>query len=263
WLRSLEEGAPAPSAAPPDTSGNGGTPTQPGAVLKVLGRLLTSVKRVSVNYTESATASIYGYTDSTRVLGMNFRSMAPGLPYVFGKQPDTSFISELARRGLVTGDPDLNFQNRQDYSQNLSINANLMPVRDLTIDLRLEKTFGKMYSELYKDTTENGYSGNFARLNPFTEGSFSVSYISYKTLFTKIHTNEVSETFLKFQDYRGIISERLGKENIASGASGTDGYCEGYGRYSQEVLLPAFLAAYTGKDPSSIALMKNGNPNIR
>ncbi len=263
-LRSLEDGAPATSAAPPDSTGKNGTdPTRPGTVVKLFGRLLTSLKRVSVSYTESATASIYGYTDSTRALGMNFRSMAPGLAYVFGKQPDTSFINDLAKQGLVTGDPDLNFQNRQDYTQNLSINANLMPVRDLTIDLKLEKTFGKMYSELYKDTTENGYSGTFARLNPFTEGSFSVSYISYQTLFTKIRTNEVSETFLKFQDYRTIISERLGKENIASGAPGADGYYQGYGRYSQEVLLPAFLAAYTGKDPSSIALMKNGSPNIR
>src|SRR5690606_14933372 len=111
FLRALEDGAPAPTPAPPDTSSarkgrrDKSQPLQLSAGVKVLGRLITSLKRVSVNYTESATASIYGYTDSTRALGMNFKSMAPGFAYVFGRQPDTSFINNLAKRGLITGDP--------------------------------------------------------------------------------------------------------------------------------------------------------------
>ncbi|RYY11652.1 MAG: hypothetical protein EOO04_34875 [Chitinophagaceae bacterium] len=210
---------------------------------KAFARILTSLKRISINYTENATATVYGYTDSTRLLGMNFKSQAPGLGFIFGRQPDTSFISTLARKGLVTGDPNLNFQNRQDYQQKLTINAQLVPVRDLTIDLTVDKTFGKTYSELYKDTTAAGYSGQFARLNPYAEGSFSVSYISFQTLFEKINPNEVSETFLKFQDNRRIISQRLGKENPYSGGQQTtDGYYKGYGKYSQDVLIPAFFA---------------------
>jgi len=268
FLRALDEPAPAAST---DTSKTAkkkkkepGEPLQLSGGVKAIGRILTSLKRVSVNYTENATASIYGYTDSTRIMGMNFRSMAPGLAYVFGRQPDTSFINSLGAKGLISGDPNFNFQNRQDFTQKLSIQAQLMPVRDLTIDLNVDKTFGKMYSELYKDTTPNGYSGKFARLNPYTEGSFSVSYISFQTLFTKINPNEVSQTFLKFQDYRNIIAGRLSIANPNSGGSqNADGYYKGYGKYSQEVLLPAFLAAYTGKDPKTIALMSNANPNIR
>lgn len=271
-LRALEENAPAAATgAPKDTTNakrknrrDNNEPLQLSTGLKVIGRLLTSLKRVSVNYTEGATASIYGYTDSTRVLGMNFKSNAPGLGFIFGQQPDTSFINKLAGKGLITGDPNFNYQNRQDYNQKLTINAQLIPVRDLTIDLTVDKTFGKMYSELYKDTTANGYSGQFYRLNPFTEGSFSVSYISFQTLFTKIKPNEVSETFVKFQNYRQIVAERLSRENgYSGGAQNPDGYYKGYGRYSQDVLLPAFLAAYTNKDPNSISLVKNSNPNIK
>ncbi len=269
-LRALEEGPPASADNNKDTTSQkrrNVTPPNPlelSTGVKVLGRILTSLKRISVNYSEVANASIYGYTDSTRVLGMNFRSNAPGFAYVFGKQPDTSFINTLAAKGLITGDPNFNYQNRQDYNQKFTLSAQLMPVRDLTIDVNLEKSFGKTYSELYKDTTPNGYSGQFARLNPFTEGNFSVSYISFQTLFSKIKPNEVTETFVKFQQYRQIISERLSKENIASGGEqNADGFYKGYGRYSQEVLLPAFLAAYTNKDPNSISLMKNSNPNIR
>jgi cell surface protein SprA len=41
-----------------------------------------------------------------------------------------------------------------------------------------------------------------------------------------------------------------------------DGYYEGYGRYAQDVVIPAFLAAYTNKDPNSVKLIKNNNPKL-
>lgn len=268
-LRAIEETPSAGAAAvPKDTTGkkkkrDKNEPLVLGNGLKAFGKVITALKRISINYTENATATVYGYTDSSRILGMNFKSNAPGLGFIFGRQPDTSFINKLANKGLITGDPNFNYQNRQDYNQKLTINAQLVPVRDLTIDLTVDKTFGKTYSELFKDTTPNGYSGTFARLNPYSEGSFSISFISFQTLFEKIKPNEVSETFLKFQDYRRIISERLTKGNpYATGQQTTDGYYAGYGRYSQEVLVPAFIAAYTNKDPSSISLMKSSNPKI-
>ena len=85
-LRSFEEDMPAAPAAPADTTGgpkadNG--PRQMPGVLKFAGRLLTSLKRVSVTYSEVSASTLYGYTDSTRILGMNFKTMAPGLDYVF------------------------------------------------------------------------------------------------------------------------------------------------------------------------------------
>lgn len=151
--------------------------------VKVVGRIFTAMKRISLNYSENSATTVYGYTDSTRNLGMNFRSNAPGLGFVFGQQPDTNFINKLASRGLLTADPNFNFLNKQDYNQKIGINAQLIPMRDLTIDVNIDKSFGKTYSELYKDTL--GFSGNFNRLSPYAGGSFSISYISYKTLFEK------------------------------------------------------------------------------
>ena len=186
--------------------------------------------------------------------------------FVFGKQPDTSFINDFAEKGLITGDPEFNFQNRADYTQKLSITAQLIPIRDLTIDVNVDKSFGKMYSELFKDTL--GFSGNFARLSPYTSGSFSVSYISFQTLFGKTNPNEVSEIFKTFEEYRKTLSLRLAKLNPYSQSGGVpiptgDGYYQGYGKYSQDVLLPAFLAAYTKKDPNTVPLIKQSNPNIK
>jgi len=279
FLRALEEDAPPAPQPPannqPDTSGAKKKKrikdkTQPlvlSPAVKVVGRIFTAMKRISLNYSENSATTVYGYTDSTRNLGMNFRSNAPGLGFVFGQQPDTNFINKLASRGLLTADPNFNFLNKQDYNQKIGINAQLIPMRDLTIDVNIDKSFGKTYSELYKDTL--GFSGNFNRLSPYAGGSFSISYISYKTLFEKINPNEVSATFKKFEANRVIIAERLARLNkYSQDVNGnpiqtTDGYYKGYGKYAQDVLLPAFIAAYTGKDPNSIALVEQSNPRTR
>lgn len=279
WLRALDQDAPATTYAQPDTASaksdttkgrrrrDPNAPVQLNGFTKFVGRFITSVKRVSINYTENSTTTIYGYTDSTHLIGTNLRTGAPGLGFVFGKQPDTNDINRYAQKGWLTLDPNFNYQNRQDYSQKLSITAQLQPLRDLNIDINFDKTFGKSYSELYKDTL--GYTGKFSRLNPYSTGSFSISYIAFQTLFEPFKENEVTASFRKFQDYRIILSERLAKQNpywqqLPAGQQVQgDGFYTGYTRYSQDVLLPAFIAAYTGKDPLKVSLLKNSNPNVK
>ncbi|RZS68914.1 cell surface protein SprA [Pseudobacter ginsenosidimutans] len=273
FLRAIEDDNPAAPKAPRDPKDttkrkrdrNEPLVLSPGA--KFAGRFLTMVKRAKLEYSEVAGATIYGYTDSTRALGMNFKSGAPGLPFIFGKQPDTSFISTMAQKGWLSADSNFNFQNRQDYTQRFNITAQLQPIRDLMIDITIDKQFGKNYSELYKDTTGTGL--HFARLNPYSAGSFRVTYISFQTLFKKVEANTVSEMFQRFQDYRYILSKRLAESNPywqslpETEKFLSDGYYRGYSRYAQDVLIPAFIAAYTGKDPKSVPLLKQNNPNIR
>nr|WP_236065505.1 cell surface protein SprA [Niastella soli] len=274
-LRAFDEDIPPPPPVPgakkTDSTGkkkrDKNEPLHLNGAARFGGRILTMLKRVNVQYSENATSTIYGYTDSTHVLGMNWKSMAPGLGFIFGKQPDTNFVNMMAQKGWLTADSNFNYQNRQDYQQKLNITATLIPIRDLTIDLTVEKTFGKMYQELYKDTTGSGAS--FARLNPYTSGSFSVTYIALNTMFTPVKPNEVTSTFLKFQDYRLALSKRLAEQNPYWQALDpnkkftSDGYYAGYGRYAQDVLIPAFIAAYTGKSPSEAPLIKQDNPNIK
>ncbi|MDB5252424.1 MAG: hypothetical protein JWP27_1593, partial [Flaviaesturariibacter sp.] len=202
-----------------------------------------------------------GYMDSTQVLGMDLRSRAPGWKYILGYQPDTNDINRLGQRGLLSRDSLFNQLIQQRYNQRISLTAQLSPIRDLTIDVNLDKTFDKQYSELYKDTSG---SAGLRRYNPYALGSFSVSYISYQTLFTKFDPNEVTETFRQFEANRLILSQRLGKLNgyNPNAPVGSDGYIQGYGRYAQDVVIPAFIAAYTGKDPSSVRLLKNSNPKL-
>src|SRR5438046_724142 len=118
---------------------------------------------------------------------------------------------KAARKGLISKDSFFNSILQQNFDQRLTLPVQVESVRDLTIMINMNKTFSKNYSELFKDTTGSG--SHFGHLSPYTGGGFDVSYISYKTLFGKFDPNQISETFLKFQDYRKIISQRLGVLN--------------------------------------------------
>ncbi len=233
---------------------------------KVFGKLLTSIKQVGATISENANTRLPGYADSTKFVGQNWKSMAPGIDFVLGRQPDTNWLNNAARKGLITKDTTFNSLFTQNFNQSITVTAQLEPVKDLTISVNLKKTFNKNYSETfrYADTTGNGLNYKFGHLNPYAGGGFDVSYIAYKTLFGKFDPNRVSETFKKFQDYRLTLSQRLGKANpYTNNQVGADGYYYGYGRYAVDVLVPAFIAAYTGKDPNSVSLIKQNNPNIK
>jgi cell surface protein SprA len=237
-----------------------------GGALKTVGKFFTLVRRGSLNYTETYRSRVPGYTDSTQFIGQNFRTMQPGLDYVFGRQPDTNWLNQKAREGAITKDPTFNLLFRQSFEQKLSLNARLEPFREFSIDLNMDKTFTKDYSELFKDTIG---TGNFSHLSPYANGGFSVSYISFKTLFKSFKPNEVSETFKQFEANRLVVSKRLAQTNPywqslpASQKFGPDGFATGYNRYAQDVLIPAFLAAYSGKDPNNVALVNQSNSQIK
>ena len=238
-----------------------------GPIVRAAGKVLTMLKTIQLNYTENYKSRIPGYMDSTQSFGQNFNSMQPGLDYVFGKQPDSRWLERKAAAGLFSLDSNFNLLFRQNFEQKLSINAQLEPIREFTVDITLEKSFSKEYTELFKDTLFNNKSNSKQHLNPYASGGFSVSFISFSTLFGAVNPNEVSEIFKTFQSYRPIISKRLAAENPYWAAQGGtvdgNGYASGYGKYSQDVLVPSFIAAYTKKDPNTVSLIKQNNSSVK
>jgi len=236
----------------------------PGNAERVIGKLLLSLKRIGVQYNEDLGTILPGYLDSTNFMGRNLKSGEPSWGFIFGHQPDTSWINRLGEKGLLTHDTLFNSLIQQRYNQRISITAQLMPVRDLNIDVNLEKTYDKRYAELFKDTSEVDAVG-LTRLNPYTMGSFNITYISYQTLFKPFDPNTVSQTFKQFEANRIVLSQRLKESNPYASGNGTspDGYYQGYGRYAQDVVIPAFLAAYTDQDPLTVPLLKNSNANLK
>ncbi len=228
-------------------------------------KLLTSVKQANISLSNNSNTRLPGYTDSTKYVGQNWKSMAPGTDFILGRQPDSNWINTKAAKGLITKDTNFNSLFMQNYDQRLTMSATLEPIRDLNITINLSKTFSKNFTETFKFVdTSGGTNRKFQHLNPYAGGGFDVTYISYKTLFGKFDPNQVSETFKLFQANRKVLSTRLGKLNpYTNGSTTADGYSVGYGKYSVDVLIPAFIAAYTDQDPLTVGLIKQSNPNIK
>lgn len=234
-----------------------------GTVARIFGRLITSLKSVNINYNETFNTRLPGFLDSSRYLGNDWKSNAPGLGFILGQQPDSAWLNRAADKGWITRDSNFNYLFQQNYTQTLRLDARVEPFRDFAIDVNLSKSFSKSYSELFKDTLTGG-GGPFKHLNPYASGGFDISYIAFKTLFKKFNPTQVSETFKQFENNRYILSERLDKSNpYGTNIKNSDGYYQGYNGYAQDVLIPAFIAAYTGKDPNKVKLLGQTNGNIR
>lgn len=229
---------------------------------KVLGNFVTMIKTVNVNFQEVTGTVLPGYMDSTDILGYNVSNWAPGL-FALGYQPSKEWMEYQTRQGRITTDSIFNNPFMQRFSQTINITANLEPIPDLKIDLKYNSNFSKNYSEIFK---YNWNENRFEHMNPYDMGSFNVSYIGIKTMFDKLSNSEMTKAFENMLEYRKIISNRLGRMNpYTNGLPDPNDpeYAKGYGRYSQDVLIPSFIAAYTGKDPNSAPLLIYEDRTIR
>jgi cell surface protein SprA len=220
--------------------------------MRVAGRLLTMVKRVTFNYTENSGTILPGYLDSTRFMGLNNYNGQPGAAFVYGYQPGRQWLESKAADGKLSRDSLFNAQFQQQYAQNITVNTMVEPFRDLRIDISLTRSFSKSHSELFKDTG----TGVFDHLNPYESGSFNISYVALKTMFKPAGAN--SEVYSQFLEYRQVVSRRLGENNPYTRGTADPNdpsYTKGYTGYSQDVLIPAFIAAYSGRDPNEVALV--------
>jgi cell surface protein SprA len=237
-------------------------------IVKGIGKLATSVKRINLSYNETMGTRLPGYMDSTQYVGNNWKSTAPGAAFIFGMQPDAAWLNTAASKKLISKSQIFNELFAQRINQTLDIQAQLEPIRDLIIDVSLNKTYSKNFNELFKDTGVS-FTGNYKHLGPFAQGNFSVSNIAFKTMFQEFDPNQTNQIFKRFEDYRKILSRRNGakyphynQQGVANPVQ-ADGYYYGYSQYATDVLIPSFVAAYTGQDPEKISLISQGNKNIR
>jgi len=211
--------------------------------------VVTMVKRLNVAYEQTSGTALPGYTQSIGFLG----TTRPSLGFVFGsQQADVRF--EAARNGWLTTFSDFNQQFVQNINTRLNITATAQPVKDLTIDLSADRQYQKRYEESFRidEIGPNDYIYNNLLGNDF--GNFSVSTVMLGTVFSQ-SDEFTSETFETFKENRITIANRLlADRGQTPGALDADGFPEQYGKTNQEVLLPAFFAAYTGQGVDRVNL---------
>lgn len=241
-------------------------------------RPLLALKRASLDYKENKSTTLPGFVGYSQILGNqvhnndfttdnNIRN-APGFDFTFGGQPGDMFfkgvdeakrnawLDRAAEKGWITKDTLLNQQFTQLRSQRLDVTAGFEPFPDLKVDFTLfwDKTVNHL--EFFKYVADSTGAFSFQHLNPVDMGSYSISYLPVKTMFKKIDAQGFSEVYSNFETNREIISKRLGTGvyRNPSNDSINNAYTNGYGPKSQDVLIPAFLAAYQGKDANKINL---------
>ncbi|MDX2135801.1 MAG: cell surface protein SprA [Saprospiraceae bacterium] len=227
----------------------------PSATEQVVFRTLMMVRKGRFSYSENYASIVPGFTPETAFLGMSKGFDAPGWGYaLLGEQPDTDWLDNAGRKGWITQRPELNQQVNRNFTQNFDAGLSIEPFREFRIELTLNKQYGRNSTELYKDQSFNlsPDSIDFQHRAQRDFGSYTISYFSMNTLFG----TDINELFARFEAYRPTISQRLGTAAGNTNPHENDGpeYAYGYGRIQQEVLLPAFIAAYTEKDPSSVQL---------
>lgn len=210
--------------------------------------VLTMVKRVNVTYSQNAGKVLPGYTRSVGFIG----TAKPTIGFVFGSQADVRF--EAARNGWLTTFPEFNQQYIQNTNKQLNITATAQPTRDLTIDLVADRQMSESYQETFNVEELGNGAFEYVNLLGNNYGNFSISTLMIGTVFNK--SDEFgSDTFETFKENRITIANRIVAErNHDTGEVDDDGFPERYGKTSQDVLLPAFFAAYTGKDPNKVSL---------
>jgi cell surface protein SprA len=216
--------------------------------------LLTSIKNVNAAYTQTKGIFLPGYLPRTSYFGIDDVDGAPGLGFVLGSQRD---IRDMALdKDWLTTDTLQSQLYITTLREDISLTSTIEPFRDFRITITANKNRTLNYSTNFRYDSN---TRNFANLTPFTTGDYSVSYITIGTAFSEKGGNTVSKLYNQFMANRQVISGRLGRSNPnSSGITGV--FADGYDKDAQDVIISAFLAAYTGKNASSSSL--NSLPKI-
>ncbi len=227
-------------------------------------RFITGIKTVSISWTKTHGTMLPGYLPGTNYFGLNNEEYAgaPGVPYVLG-WTDNSFAKEAALKGWLTTDSTFSRPALMTMSEQLNLRTSFEPFKGFRIDLTAFRSYSETAEQIYYYDEVNGNYGNHYFDNEYLGGNFSISVITIGTAFEKVNAdnNWRSDAFEEFKENRKIISAR--RHSLKTGEDyyysslmqpAEEGYYDGYGSTSSEVLIPAFLAAYTQRNPRKITL---------
>ena len=218
--------------------------------------LLTSVKRIQVNYSENNGSFLPGYLRTPGFIG----TLKPTVGFTFGSQSDIRHLA--ARNGWLSVYPDFNQQFTQVENKQLDFSASVEPLKDLKIDLIGSRLYSENLTESFiaPDDNNDGLSDRYESQIQNTYGNFNISTILIKTAFNK--SDELnSQTFNDFRANRLVVANRLARNYYGSSTYPIDaeGFPVGFGKTNQAVLLPAFLSAYSGQsaDKSKLSAFRD------
>ncbi len=233
-------------------------------------RILTLVKKVSGTYSLNNGQTLPGFMPLAQYFGMNSAGWAPGLGFVLGSSfgsddniYDKAVLHSLnmddAHRWLTT-DSILSAPYVRRKTETINYRVNTEPLQGFKIDFTGNRNYSENKQHYFR---YNEMTNNFDIFTPTNNGNFSMSYFMAGTAFMSHADSTSSKLFDNLKASRKIIAERIARNNpqwieqineyVYDSIAG-DYFPKGINASSMDVLLYSFIAAYTGKDPNTIAL---------
>ena len=223
---------------------------------QTVARLAMMVRNVSFNYRSSYQLTLPGFTPS---IGDAFGqkkvgSMAPGLDFAFGLVDD-DYIGKARENDWLLRNDSVATPATTSKTDNLQLRMTLEPVKDLKIDLSAVRT----------QTTQKSIQYMYEGTPTTQSGSFQMSTISLSTAFEGMgdaNSGYRSKTFEKFVNslagYRDRVEAQYAGTVYPAGSALGGGKFDAsrtpVNQYSGDVMIPAFLNAYTSMGGNSLSL---------
>lgn len=224
----------------------------------VVTRTLMAVRNLTVTFRQADGLTIPGFVPESGLLSRGDNGMAPGWDYALGLQGN-NYLQRIADKGWLIVSDSIITPASQSSNKDLKIKSSLDIFPGLKADLNWSRT--------WNDNTKIQYM--YVGMPESRTGNFSMSTIALRSAFesSKASNGYASKSFERFLKNKSVVAGRLNKnmEGVNYPRSGFlqnsplaekpfDSSVAGYNENSADVLIPAFLAAYTGKDASKSSL---------
>ena len=221
----------------------------------------TMIRRLQVTYRETNSMTLPGFEPEAGFMGQRKvnGAYAPGFDFAFGFIPN-DMIDRAKRNGWLSGDTTVVQPATRAHTADLDIKLTLEPLPGFKVQLN-----GKRY---LANSTTIIYS--YDQLQENMTGSFNITQVAIGTMFSRVGKQEenfANSAFDQFLANRELLTDRVqaqyaGMDLPSTGflsniPSGTKYDPSKHGRVSSnsaDVLVPAFLSAYTGRDASRMNL---------
>ena len=224
--------------------------------LQLASRLAMMVRNVSINYRSSYQLTLPGFLPSVGdAFGQKkVGQMAPGLDFAFGMVGD-DYIEKARKNDWLLCNDSIATPATTSRTDNLTLRATLEPVKDFKIDLSATRTKTTQKSIQYM------YEGT-----PTTQsGAFQMTTISLGSAFEGMgnaNSGYRSKTFEKFVNslagFRDRVEAQYAGTVYPAGSALAGGKFDAsrtpVNQYSSDVMIPAFLKAYTSMGGNSLSV---------
>lgn len=220
-------------------------------------RLLLSPRSASVRFRTARSMSLPLYRpDVGAVFGQSraYGPMAPGLDFAFGFVGD-DFVTRSKERGWLLCDDGQTSPANLTRSNELNVELTLEPVKGLKIVLTTNRT----------DSRTSRVQFMYDNMPTSLSGSYTKTHVALATALrsSKAENGYYDPTFQRFLDYIPLMAARV-QGQYDGQRYPTGGFMEGLPQAGQpfspevggvsatssDVLIPAFVAAYSGNDPA-------------